>query len=288
MNEPAIYTCNWTLFPLMDCVEAARFTAREGFAGIELECDALDFWPTTLSPSTVAELAAIGEGEGIAYTVHAPDSINPATHLPEERVRDDEIVKRLVELAERLRSPVLGIHPGVLTTLFSLERRRAPFATARFDRERLAEEGRERAVETFARWGELCAQAGLTLTVENEVHVHHSAAPTAETLAAMIEATGRGNVKVNLDTGHAFIGAGLAEEFAVLKDRIVHMHLDDGRTEGVSEHLPLGEGVADFSPLAGFMATFGGALVLEIYAPDRPVEATLGSRDFLLEVLAGA
>jgi hypothetical protein len=32
-----IFTCNWTLFPVMDTVEAARFTTREGFAGIEDE-----------------------------------------------------------------------------------------------------------------------------------------------------------------------------------------------------------------------------------------------------------
>jgi len=43
--------------------------------------------------------------------------------------------------------------------------------------------------------------------------------------------------------------------------------------------------VADFAPLAGFMNTFGGALVLEIYAPDRPLEATLESRDFILDVV---
>jgi len=71
-----------------------------------------------------------------------------------------------------------------------------------------------------------------------------------------------------------------------LRDAIVHVHLNDGRKMGVSEHLSLGEGVADFSPMAGFMNTFGGALVLEIYAPDRPLEATLESRDFILDVVA--
>jgi L-ribulose-5-phosphate 3-epimerase UlaE len=74
----------------------------------------------------------------------------------------------------------------------------------------------------------------------------------------------------------------------VLKKLIVHMHLDDGRTSGVSEHLPLGEGRADFSPLAHFIANMQGAAVLEIYAPDRPVQATIESRDYLLRVLQEA
>ena len=118
--------------------------------------------------------------------------------------------------------------------------------------------------------------------MENEGHVHHTVAPTAALVRDMVEATGRSNVKVNLDTGHAFINGGLKEEFEALREHIVHVHLNDGRTLGVSEHLVLGEGVADFTPLAGFMADFGGPLVLEVYAPDRPVVATLKSRDFIL------
>ncbi len=288
MTEPRIFTCNWTLFPIMDTVAAARLSAREGFAGIELECDPLGFWPTTIAAATVADLAAIGEGEGLAYTVHAPDDLNPATALPDQRTRDDEIFKSLVDLAQRLKSPVVGIHPGVVEGLFGLERKGVPFATERFDRDELARDARMRAVETYVRWAGLTAEAGLTLTIENEVHVHHSAAPTAEVLADLVEATGRDDIKVNLDTGHAFIGAGLAEEFAVLRDRIVHIHLNDGRAKGVSEHLPLGEGVADFAPLASFMNDFEGALVLEIYAPNRPLEALLESRDHLKGILAAA
>ena len=288
MTKPNIFTCNWTMFPVMDVVEAACFTAREGFSGMELECNPLGFWPTTISQSTIGELAAIRESEGIGYTVHAPDVINPATDQPETKVRDNEIFKRLVELATRLSSPVVGIHPGVVNTLFGLERRGVPFTTERYSREELSADGRKRAVETYAEWGDLCAEAGLTLTVENEVHVRHTVAPTVEILAEMIKSTVRKNIKANLDTGHAYIGAGLAEEFNVLKDLIVHIHLDDGRTPGVSEHLPLGEGRADFSPLADFIANMEGAVVLEIYAPERPVQAPLESRNYLLNVLKAA
>lgn len=288
MNEPRIFTCNWTLFPVMDVVEAARFTAREGFSGIELESTPLGFWPTTVAPAVVDELSRIGKSEGIGFTVHAPDSINPATDLPEAKARDGELFKRLIDLAVRLESPVVGIHPGVVHTLFALERRSVPFETQRYNREVLTAEARKRALETYVLWGGLCSEAGLTLTVENEVHVRHTAAPTAEILAEMIRKTGRENIKVNFDAGHAFIGAGIAAEFKVLKDLIVHMHLDDGRSFGVSEHLPLGEGAADFSPLASFISGMEGAVVLEIYAPERPVAAILESRNFLNRMLDAA
>jgi sugar phosphate isomerase/epimerase len=220
--------------------------------------------------------------------VHAPDSLNPATDQPEVKTRDGEIFRRLLDLAVRLGSPAVGIHPGVAHALFALERRGVPIEVERYSRDALVADARKRAVDTVGDWADLCREAGLTLTVENEVHVRHSVAPTAEILAELIGKAGRANIRVNLDTGHAYIGAGLAEEFRVLKGLIVQMHLNDGRTPGVSEHLPLGEGRADFSPLASFIARMPGAAVLEIYAPDRPVHATQESRDYLLRVLREA
>ena len=286
MTKPRIFTCTGTVLPVMDEIEAARFTAREGFAGMEIQCNPLGLWPTTAPRSTIDELIAIGDGEGIDYTFYPSGLLNPATELPEERARNEEFLKYSVDLAQRLGSPMLCIHPGVAEKLFSLERKGVPFESDRFDRDRLLTDARNRAVESIAEWAGTAAQADLIIPVENEGHVHHTVAPTAALLRDMVETAGCDNVKVNLDTGHAFINEGLKEEFTVLRDAIVHVHLNDGRKMGVSEHLSLGEGVADFSPMAGFMNTFGGALVLEIYAPDRPLEATLESRDFILDVVA--
>jgi sugar phosphate isomerase/epimerase len=288
MPIPRLYTCNWTLFPAMDVVEAARFTAREGFAGIELEATPLGFWPTTVAAATIDELGRIGKNEGIAYSVHAPDSLNPATDQPEMRHRDEEIVRRLVDIAVRLSSPVVGIHPGVAHTLFALERQAIPYSVPRYSRDRLMAEARGRAMATYVEWGVRCREAGLILTVENEGHVRHTVAPRPEILADLIRRASQPNVKANFDTGHAYIGAGLFEEFTILQDLIVHLHLNDGRSPGLSEHLPLGAGRADFSPLASFIARMEGAAVLEIYAPDRPLEAIRASRDFLLDILRKA
>ncbi len=286
MTDLRIYTCNWPLMPVMDTPEMLRFTAREGFAGIELECGPLYFWPTTVTNEEARDLLSIAKGEGIELSVHAPDHINPASHLPEDRTRDDELIKRLIDLAVRLESPVVGIHPGVANELFDLERRKVAFDSANFDRNKIMTVARDLAVQTIAGWADLCADAGLVLTVENEVHVRHSVATDAKVLRGMIEGAARPNLKINLDTGHAYCADGLAEEFGVLEDLIVHFHMNDGDTPGDSQHLPLGEGEADFSVLAPFLKNFGGIAVLEIYAPARPIEAILASRDFLLRVMA--
>ncbi|MGH7534862.1 MAG: sugar phosphate isomerase/epimerase family protein, partial [Gemmatimonadales bacterium] len=233
------------------------------------------------------ELAAIGNGEGIGFTLHEESVVNAATALPEERSADAEKIRRLAEVAARLSSPVLAVHPGVVRELDALERHGKPFATPRYDRDSLARHGWERAVERIAAWADIAASAGITLVVENEVHTRHTAAPTAEALAAIVEAAGRSNVRVNFDTGHAYIGAGLAAEFAALEPYIAHVHLNDN-TSRVSDHLPLGAGKVDFLSIASFLATVDAALVIEIYAPDRPEAATLESRDYLLRVIAAA
>ncbi len=96
------------------------------------------------------------------------------------------------------------------------------------------------------------------------------------------------NIKVNFDTGHAFLGAGITEEFDVLEHLIGHFHLDDSATPDASDHLPLGEGAVPFPSIARRLGNSDAALAIEIYAPERAVEATLASRDYILKVIAEA
>ncbi len=287
MTGPRIYPCTWTLLPVMGPVDAARFAAEYGFQGLELNCDPINFWPGLIDAAVLDELVAIRDGEDIRYNFYGPSTLNAASPLPEVRRSNDELVRRSVDLAERLASPLLCVHPGVVIELSSLERKGVPFESPRFDRDRVLRLGSERAVEAIARWADIAAQAGIAVAVENEVHTRHTAAPTAESLAAMVEATGRSNVKVNFDTGHAYVGAGLAAEFGVLKKYIAHFHLNDNRRK-ISEHLPLGEGAVDFPSIAGFLATVDATLSLEIYAPARAVVSMLASLDYLLGILEAA
>ncbi|OGC00509.1 MAG: hypothetical protein A3G35_13655 [candidate division NC10 bacterium RIFCSPLOWO2_12_FULL_66_18] len=287
MTGPRIYACTWSLLPVMGPVDAARFAARHGFQGLELNCEPLDFCPSLVSEATLRELIAIRDGEGIGFALHDDSTVNPATRLPEEQAADDEKIRRLVEIGAKLSSPVLAIHPGVVRELDGLERHGTPFVTKRHDREDLARRGWHLAVERIGAWADMAASAGLTLVVENEVHTRHTTAPTAEALAAMVEAIGRRNVRVNFDTGHAFIGAGLAAEFAALERHIGHVHLNDNARK-VSDHLPLGTGQVDFPSIAGFLARVDAALVIEIFSPDRPEAAMLESRKYILGVIAAA
>lgn len=285
---PRIYAHCWTLLPVMNAVEAARFAAENGLAGLELYCNPLDFWPGMIAQATLAELAGIGRAEGLGFALYGCSSVNAATGLDEFKALNLETVKRMLDICGQIDCPILCFHPGRIDEFDCLERRGVRFHTERFDRDRLLREGQERAVEAFAQWADLAAPFGTTIVVENEVHVRHTAAPTAESLAAMIEAAARPNLKVNFDTGHAFIGAGLLEEIEALKAHIGHFHLDDNSTPLASEHLALGEGAVGFASIADVLATTDAALAIEVYAPDRPVEATLKSRDYILGVIERA
>jgi sugar phosphate isomerase/epimerase len=284
-DRPRIYAHSWTLSPVMPVVEAARFTADNGFQGLELNCNHLDFWPGMVGEGTFKELATIATGEGIGYAINGDSVLNPATRLPEQQGANDEMLKRMLDMAGRIGCGILCMHSGKVTELGDLERKGVPFHSERFDHEQVTRDGWQRAVETIARWADLAAPQGVKLMVENTVHVRHTAAATAQSLCEMVEAIGRSNVKVNFDTGHGFIGGGFMEEFEAIKAHIGHFHMEDARTHGVSEHLPLGEGKVDFRAIAGFMAAVDAVLALEIYAPDRPVEATLESCDYLLKLI---
>ena len=142
--------------------------------------------------------------------------------------------------------------------------------------------------EAIAGWADLAAPMGVTIVVENDVHVRHTAARAARSLAALVEAMKRPNVKFNFDAGHAFLGAGLREEFDVLEHLIGHYHLDDSATPDISDHLPLGEGTVPFPSIARRLGSSDAALAIEIYAPERAVEATLASRDYILNVIREA
>jgi sugar phosphate isomerase/epimerase len=48
---------------------------------------------------TLEELAAIATGEGIAYAINGDSVLNPATPLPEQQGANDEMLKRMLDMA---------------------------------------------------------------------------------------------------------------------------------------------------------------------------------------------
>ena len=144
--EQRIYAHCWTLLPVMNAVEAARFAADNGFQGLEVFCNPLEFWPGMIDAATLAELAAIARGEDLGFSLYGCSTVNAATRLAEIRSLNDDTMERMLDVCGKIGATVLCIHPGTIVEFGNLERKGVPFTPMRFDREELLREGqRERA-----------------------------------------------------------------------------------------------------------------------------------------------
>jgi hypothetical protein len=152
--EPRIYAHCSTLLPVMNAVEAARFAADNGFQGLEVFYNPLDFWPGMIAEATLAELAAIARGEGLGFSLYACSTVNAATGLADLRALNEDTMERMLDICGKIGSTVLCIHPGTIVEFDELERKGVPFHTERFDREELLREGQRRSVEALARWAD--------------------------------------------------------------------------------------------------------------------------------------
>ena len=116
---PRIYAHCWTLLSVMGPLEAARFAAKNGFAGLEMFCNPRDFWPGLIPGATLDALGAIGRDEGIEYSLYGCYTNNAATRLRELKALDTEIMKHTLEVAA---------HVGAKTAVDRVGNRISPLA----------------------------------------------------------------------------------------------------------------------------------------------------------------
>jgi sugar phosphate isomerase/epimerase len=194
---------------------------RAGIAAVEIFCAAqhLDY----RNKAQVAELGHwFRDSELKLHSLHSPmftDEIwgrsGPHTHVnitertKAERIRWVDEIKRALEVAEVIPFRYLIQHLGVSGQEFSDYAFEAGFSSL----EELAVFARQRHVE---------------ILLENTLNE----LSTAERLKLFNDMT---HLKLNyvFDTGHAHIGAGIAHEFEIMKDRIrsLHVHDNDGKDD---------------------------------------------------------
>jgi sugar phosphate isomerase/epimerase len=228
--------------PLLDVVQFAR---RAGLNGFEVWADHPHAHPDE-TPSDVRAMLRRELAHFARVSVHGPlgnaslASINPG--IWRESVRQ---YVGAIELAHDIGASVLVVHPGDL--------RDARFFT---DFTRLAKE----ALGRLARRAE---ELGVILAVENCGPYHAGVDRTAADLRSLIARTSSPHVRACLDIGHAAVNRNAVELVEMLGKHIVHLHVHDnhGRRD---EHLPVGRGTIDFTPLAPILADFEGLVIAEV------------------------
>ena len=228
-------------------LDDVRFLAEAGFEYAEL-----DWLEPELVRAQMSELAALRERTGIAYLAHGPKEGNPFTTAHHGPLLGPQVEQLLDRAGE------LGI--SIYTQHLWLDARFVPPDV-------LAAK-----VVLLARWTGRARQAGVTLCIENlSEHAAHFA-PAFEQIPGL---------RMTLDLGHGQIlaptrpgrpGTPINAAFELIahhSDRIRHVHLHDNHGGDRSRddlHLPLGEGVVDFTGILGALRAAGyeGAFSFEV------------------------
>jgi sugar phosphate isomerase/epimerase len=206
----------------------------------------LDDLPAT-DLTTVARLLA---DTGRRPTVHAPFfDLSPGAMEPMVRKITLHRLTQALQAAGTLGAHLMVVHPGY-------DRWRYP---------KLASTWVEQAASTFTPLLVLAEQFDCRLALENIYE------DTPGTLTALVERLGSPWFGHCFDIGHwrLFGSTPQTEWLAAIASRLLHLHLHDNRGEN-DDHLPVGEGSIDFTPLFNRLATLPAppSITLEAHDPD--------------------
>jgi sugar phosphate isomerase/epimerase len=183
-------------------------------------------------------------------TVHAPFfDLNPGAIEPIVRQVTVQRLTEALQAAGRLGAHLMVVHPGY-------DRWRYP---------NLTEVWTENAVATFTPLLALAEQLDCRIALEN---IYEQTTATLTGLVNRLDTPWFGHC---FDIGHwQLFGKESQEQWlAAIAGRLLHLHLHDNRGEN-DDHLPVGEGVIDFSFLFPLLATtpVPPSITLEAHGPD--------------------
>jgi sugar phosphate isomerase/epimerase len=188
-------------------------------------------------------------GAGIRSTIHAPFmDLNPGSFEPLLRQATIHRFKQVLDAAAIIQPDVIVMHPG-------------------YDRWRYGDrqtDWLELALPVFELVDQRATEIGCKVAIENIFDEEPSV------LKALVEAIDSPRVGHCFDVGHwnLFHTVSMAEWFAELGERIIHVHVHDNH--GLSDdHLPLGDGMIDFDEYFRLMRRYSPDASYAIEAHDR-------------------
>ncbi len=219
-----------TLVECADIFECCDTAKRYGLNFVEINMSFPQYLPSALSAE---ELIRITERDGIFYTIHADEMLNPFDFNPEVSRCYFEVFRETIRFALKIGAPVINMHllKGVYVTL--------PGKVIL-----LTDVYREQYFERVKQFILMCEEeigtANLKIAIEN-VDSNPFTSSQLEALKLFMESPVFG---LTLDTGHELcLGFTDSHVYAEYPEKLVHMHLHDAK--GKSAHLPLGTAEVD-------------------------------------------
>ena len=207
---------------IFECVEVAK---KNGLDFIEINMSFPQYQPASLSVDALREIT---EKDGIFYTIHADEMLNPFDFNSKVSECYFEVMRDTIRFAKAVGVPVINMHllKGVYVTLPG----KVILLSDVYSREY-----REKAGQFIKMCEEEIGDSDLKIAIENV-----DSNPFTESQLSVLPMFMASPVfALTLDTGHelclGFVDSHVFDEYP---EKLVHMHLHDAK--GKSAHLPLG------------------------------------------------
>lgn len=217
----------------------------------------------TLIPEELTAIMGALRAADISCTIHAPFmDLNPGSFEPLLRQATIHRFTQVLNAAAIVKPATIVMHPG-------------------YDRWRYGDSQAEWLELSLPVWNDVEKRAtdiGCRIAIENIFDEEPSV------LRVLIEAINSPRVGHCFDVGHwnLFHSVSMADWFAELGNRIIHVHVHDNQGED-DDHLPLGDGNIDFDEYFRLMKQYAPDATYAIEAHDK--QKVLLARDRLLERL---
>ncbi|MEM2958817.1 MAG: sugar phosphate isomerase/epimerase [Candidatus Jordarchaeaceae archaeon] len=269
-----------TLFLDLSLEKIVEKSAEYGYSSIEIWADVPQKWSGDFEEKEQQKLADILDSFGFQSSIHAPIwDINIASHITNFRKESVNQVKWSMDLARKLGSRLITLHPGHMPPY--------PFILS------LRESGKRNFLESLQTLMDYSLETGVLIGLEN-IPISISYCFTLEDLLEYV--TNFENVNVTLDIAHAYIVSKylelqdparssippenrVAETIRKLGKRLINIHLHDNDGTFDAHKIP-GEGKINFKPIMDALKkiNYGGLITLEVWGSKDPHAAALEAK----------
>lgn len=281
---PKISFSTWCFFPRLSIQRAIQFGVEHGFEGVEIWCNAIDFWPRTVTAKEIDSIKSISRANSLSLAVHFCTVNNNLADMNLGHLNESmNQLKETIRLCRRIGARLVVIHPGTYSDIFPYCEQQ--INQTKFTPEVLKQGAIERFKHTLKEAALFAESHDVVIGLENFNSKSHCLLTCPEDIAEWVDGINSAALKVTLDIAHASLEGGVNKVINVLGDRIGHVHLHDCVRDG-SVHAELGTGSIDWGAMRSFLKSFPGMLCLEVADRSESDGAVLRSKAFLDKLLS--
>nr|MDO8134617.1 sugar phosphate isomerase/epimerase family protein [Candidatus Njordarchaeum guaymaensis] len=238
-----------------------QWAADNGFTHIEVDGGIPSNFPDQFSDSRVKSIRELADQLGVTLSYHTSYAVNLADPYKELRNAANNLIRKCIELSEKLGAKWVTVHPGY----------KIGWPDRKSERVSLF-------VESLRFLLDVAEKHGLSIAVENLnkllVGEIFYLGDCFDELNEIFSSSSSSHLKMTLDFGHAHLGEGIERHFKTFADRIVCTHIHDNEGRGADQHLPVGKGSIDWRNVCNVMkrVNYGGPLCFEVDADESKID----------------